>query len=248
MSARKPLAELLLLLDFDGTLARLRRRPEDAGLSAKMAALLGRLADSPKILLAIVSGRDYADLRAKVGIDGIVYASNHGYAIRGPGMSSGRAANARDAAKLARAAKLLKELASGVRGVFIEKKDFSVSFHYRKVRDGDHVLRAVLDKLPDIAEKLGLKILYGKKVAEFLLPRPQDKGLAVKTICRLAGAAKKGGPAAVYIGDDTTDEAAFAALRGRGFTVKVGRGKTSARYRLNNTEEVFRFLSALAKA
>jgi len=76
----------------------------------------------------------------------------------------------------------------------------------------------------------------GKKVLE-LKPKGVDKGQAV---LRLLGRHPDHTP--VYIGDDTTDEAAFLALRGRGLTFKVGEGPTAAQGRLKDVEEVLAYL------
>ncbi|HOX23776.1 MAG TPA: trehalose-phosphatase, partial [Elusimicrobiales bacterium] len=73
---------LLLLLDFDGTLSRLRNHPDKAVLSAKAAQQLRQLALSPDVTLGFISGRDLASLRSKLKIKQAIYAGGHGCHIQ----------------------------------------------------------------------------------------------------------------------------------------------------------------------
>lgn len=76
----------LLLFDFDGTLSPIAARPDLAVLPAKTRALLLEAQSDDRYVLGIVSGRSLADLRERVGIDGLTYAGNHGLEIQGNGL------------------------------------------------------------------------------------------------------------------------------------------------------------------
>ena len=78
---------ILLLSDFDGTLAPIVARPKAAALPMETGQLLQDLACQPHTTVVVISGRALSDLRAKVGIRGITYAGNHGLEIEGPHVS-----------------------------------------------------------------------------------------------------------------------------------------------------------------
>src|SRR5690349_22939246 len=75
--------KVFLFLDFDGTLAGIRRRPEDVHLSAELRRLLASLGRGGAIL-AIISGRGLRDVCRRAGVRNIWYAGAHGYFLRTP--------------------------------------------------------------------------------------------------------------------------------------------------------------------
>ncbi len=77
---------LVLLLDFDGTLAPIAARPELAAIPERTRAALDRLLGAPGVWAAVVSGWGMADVRERAGIPGIAYAGNHGMEMEGPGL------------------------------------------------------------------------------------------------------------------------------------------------------------------
>jgi trehalose 6-phosphate phosphatase len=77
---------LVLLLDFDGTLAPIVERPELAAMPEATRDGLSRLMARPGVEVAVVSGRGLADVRERAAIPGIAYAGNHGMEIHGPGV------------------------------------------------------------------------------------------------------------------------------------------------------------------
>ena len=78
---------LVLFLDYDGTLTPIVSRPEMALCPSEVKRHLKQLRDLPGVFLAIISGRSLDDLRAKVGVPGIIYVGNHGLEIENPGGS-----------------------------------------------------------------------------------------------------------------------------------------------------------------
>src|SRR5271166_3753400 len=77
---------LLVLLDYDGTLTPLVDRPEIAVLDPRTRLAITTLAGRPITSVAILSGRALEDVKTLVGIDGLIYAGNHGLEIQGPGI------------------------------------------------------------------------------------------------------------------------------------------------------------------
>jgi trehalose-phosphatase len=234
---------VILLLDFDGTLAPIVREPGKAALPARTRAVLEKLSGKESHTVAIVSGRSLADLRNKVGIEDLIYVGNHGIEIAGPGLSfiAPGAPSARSALMNVKAA--VCSFASGIHGVLFEDKGASLSVHVRMVREAEKA--AVLDGVQSAARPFLdiLNVRMGKEVVD-ITPLGWDKGNAVRWLLdRIIPTLPGASAVPVCIGDDATDEDAFRAVNGRGVTVVVGeRARSSARYYLNDTASVRRFL------
>lgn len=241
LAGRKP----AVFLDYDGTLTPIVARPELALLSDAMRQILRRL--SARCTVAIVSGRDLADVRRLVGLDGLVYAGSHGFDIAGPeGLRIEHERSADFTAAVERAATTLKPLLASLPGALVEPKRYAVAVHYRLV-DPSEVPRveAAVDGV--LASVPGLRKTRGKMVFELRPDFDWDKG---KAVLWLLDALKLTGPDVLpfYVGDDETDEDAFRALRADGVTIFVGTpAATAAQYWLADPDEVAAFLSRLAQ-
>lgn len=196
-----------LLLDFDGTLAPIVPRPEDARLIAGAAPLLPRLRDRLG-LLAFVSGRGLADLVERVAVDGCGYAGNHGMELQRPG---GEAALATDAVPWRAAIQdFLRSLNAdgpGTRGLAVEDKGATVSVHWRRAPQPATAETWLRERWAPRAGALGLRVTWGRMVMEVRPPVHIDKGTAVAALLDGSGC-----DAAVYVGDDRTDADAWRAL------------------------------------
>jgi len=241
--------KLLLLLDFDGTLAPIVARPERATLPVPTRRVLRRLARRPGLVVGIVTGRALADLRRRVRIPGALYVGSHGLEYTLPGRRAVRLVNRACLHSLRQLRLRLGQELPRVAGLRLEVKPYSLALHYRgalpqRVR---RVLRAARRLAAELAPALRLQ--RGKKVAEFLPNLPVDKG---KTVLAIVAQLRSqcGGPLTpIYLGDDVTDEAVFRLLGQEGWTVRVGslRGRTRARYYLRSPAEVRRWLEWLAE-
>lgn len=235
---------LLVATDFDGTLAPICARPEDVKLPAEAHAALAALAAHPGVRVAVLSGRNLADLISRTDLPRAVHAGNHGLEIQGGGMDyvQPQALAARpvlDAAVL-----FLRETLQGLPGIFIEDKGLTLSMHYRLADPADipHVETAAV---ACAARFPTLKRHRGKMVVEFRPDVPWDKGYALKRLLKGLGLPAA---AALYMGDDTTDEDAFAALNGLGTSFHVGQNpQTRARFQLRDTDDTAEFLQWLRK-
>lgn len=236
----RPRGRLLVAVDFDGTLAGIRRDPSAVRLSAARRALLARLGRRPGARVLVVSGRPQAFLRRALAGSGAALAGEHGWIIEGVGPDWShprlrlRARQARGLAAAARGA------VRALRGVRVEAKTAAVVVHWRRapaVNRDSSGLRAVLSSLLP----KGWRLSGGKKIWEF---RPSDrwgKGEAV------ALAARRLHARVVFIGDDETDEEAFRYLGRAAMTVKVGPGATRARERVAGLAGVDALLRRLAR-
>lgn len=219
---------MLLMFDFDGTLAPIAPTPEDAVLPAEVRAWLSALSRRKGVRVAIVTGRSLPDIRKKVRLRNIIYAANHGMEIasRGRMLLSKGAAYRRPLKRLA--AKLRAALAD-IPGVLVEFKGLSVAVHWRRVpqRLQGEVRRRVRRVAGLKLGESGLSLTLGKKLLEVRPAHCWNKGKAALWIWKRCAS----GSLPIYVGDDITDEDAFRALRFRGVTIRVGRKRGSAAQR-----------------
>jgi trehalose 6-phosphate phosphatase len=235
-----------LVLDYDCTLTPIVAHPDLAVLSGDMRAALVRLA--AHVPVAIVSGRDLANVRDKVGIDGIVCAGSHGCDIDAPEALGGRIQHGlADVDDLAAARAALTRAVAAIPGAWVEHKTFAVTVHYRQTPPDD--VPRVVAAFDEVAAVFpGLRKATGKMVLEL---RPggiacYDKGKVLLWLLeRLEKTAGKCVP--VYIGGDVTDEDAFRAIAGRGVGVRIGdlHDVTAADYVLADVGEVLELFRAL---
>ena len=231
LARRRP---LLVASDYDGVLAPLVGDPSAAVPLPGVGAALERLAAHDGVVVALVSGRGVADLRTVSGFEGPYrWIGSHGAEYDGP--LTGELAARRDAL-----AERLAPLVAAVPGARLEVKPASVAVHVRQVTD--RAAAAALLERADAAADPSLTKKPGKEVLE-LAVTDADKGSALLRLRAELGAA-----AAVYLGDDRTDEDAFRVLSPGDLTVKVGEGETAARYRVADPAAVVVLLEALADA
>ncbi|MCM8792694.1 MAG: trehalose-phosphatase [Candidatus Omnitrophica bacterium] len=240
--------EIILFLDYDGTLTNIAKTPQEAVLSKKVKSILKSLVSGLNYKIVIISGRSLNDIIKIIGLKGIIYVGNHGLQIKGPGIrflvhiSQGY----RRLLKVIK--KKLNDELSLYKGVLIENKDFILSLHYRLVNK--KYIKKIKNIFYSITKKYLLrhkiKLKEGKMVLEIRPSLNWNKGKAVLWL--LSKKFKEKGIFPIYIGDDKTDEDAFKILRMRGLTIFVGKPKeSSAQYYVRDVNEVTLFLNYLLK-
>jgi trehalose 6-phosphate phosphatase len=236
---------LFLGLDFDGTLAPICPRPSDVVLSPSVRANVSRLAGLSRVTVMIVSGRGLADVSDRLGLPELIYAGNHGMEIKGPGLAFVEPTAANLADRLRGITSILEERLRDVPGALVEPKGLTTSVHDRNVASEfqDDVERIVRDIVASESDQFVLT--NGHRVWEVRPRVAWHKGQAIRWVLqRLASPTPR---LDFYIGDDRTDEDAFAALPS-GVTVRVGHAQsTQARYELADPDAVERFLGWLLK-
>ncbi|HEV2387360.1 MAG TPA: trehalose-phosphatase [Candidatus Acidoferrales bacterium] len=240
-AARRP----LLLSDFDGTLAPIRRYFHQARLPKATRRLLERIA-AGEAVVGVVSGRGVADLEARVGLRGIWYIGSHGYELREPRGRFRWLATPAERRRIQRAARWLAPRLRGLSGVLLDAKPASVAVHYRAAgaaaaRAAEPVVREL------VARYRGLRLLRGRKVWEVLPEGPGNKWAAVRYVLKRETAGREGAKDfIVYLGDDIGDESVFKNMKG--ISVVVGSSSyTAARYALRSPGEVRKFLKQWLK-
>ncbi|MDQ4030423.1 MAG: trehalose-phosphatase, partial [Actinomycetota bacterium] len=195
--ARDP-SEAAILLDVDGTLAPIVVNPAESRVPEEtrreLRRLVGRYA-----LVGCVTGRPSEVAREIVGVDGIVYAGEHGLELD------------------PEAERWVAELDRLVADASwpAERKRFTASFHYRTAEDEQAVV-ATLSKLADRARAAGLVARWGRKVLEVRPPVGADKGTALVHLL-----ASRSLRRALFAGDDDTDLDGFGAMGELELGIKV---------------------------
>ena len=197
-----------LLFDVDGTLAPIVAHPRDARLIEGAAPLLESLRDR-YALVGFVSGRSLESLRQIVAVSGCGYSGNHGMEIRRPAgrLEIPEAVVAyQDAIRTFAARWPVRTLEE--RGLWIEDKGVSLSFHYRTAEDPEGARKFLDEVVRPAARKDGLKTGWGRRILEVLPPVDITKATAVRALLAPADVVN-----AIYVGDDRTDVDAWLALR-----------------------------------
>jgi trehalose-phosphatase len=231
--------KVALFADLDGTLARIRRRPEEVRLPPRIRALLGEIAAN-HVTVGIISGRGLEDLEARVGLEGIWYAGAHGYCLRDLSGRTRSWIGPTQETRMREVRQRLEGEIGALPGIRLEPKGPTVAVHYREApRRSRELARAAIGQLLESHPRLHL--LSGKKVWELLPASGVDKWEAIRRILRLERNRGSGGWLTFYLGDDTTDERVFDQMKG--ISIAVGkRRRTKARYFLDTTAEVRIFL------
>jgi len=238
--------KIVLMADHDGTLTPIVDIPGLAALSEDIRKLLIRA--KKYFCVAIISGRSLSDLKKRIKVRGIYLSGNHGFEIAGPHVKlKNRKAETVSPIIHALCGELKKRL-EHIAGAIIEDKGLTASLHYRLVKHEDlNELRRIFRDVasPYLGRRM-IRITLGKKVFEIRPNYDWDKGKAVVWLMNAIGKYKEVKP--IYLGDDETDEDAFAAVKkkdGISILVSTNPGKSNADFFLKNVDEVKEFLEKL---
>lgn len=224
-----------LFLDFDGTLTELAPRPEAVRVASGLIPTLKALHAQLGGALAIVTGRPEADIDRFLSPLRLPLASEHGAQYRLTDTSI-PAITPPDLAAVLHAA---QSLAAANPGLLVEHKSASVALHYRQVLHLEDLCYDTLARAMQGVE--GVELMRGKCVFE-VKASGVHKGQA---IVDFMGQAPFAGRIPVFVGDDVTDEAGFAAVQSLGgWGIKVGEGATMAQHRCMTPAALRGWLSA----
>ena len=244
-SARRvplPRADWAYFFDIDGTLLDIADAPTGVHLDHRLRELIEQLYRATGGAVALISGRSIQDIDAMFDGVRLPVAGQHGTERRDA------AARVTQHAPSARALdEAYDRLAAAVAerpGLLVEHKGLSLALHYRRAPRlaafAHRLMRAALSRVGE-----AYCVQTGKRVVE-LKPAGRDKGGAVRDFMHEAPFR---GRTPVFIGDDRTDEYGFAMVnRLRGHSIKVGPGRTAARWRLRDVAAVRAWLARMAAA
>ena len=222
----------LMAFDFDGTLAPIVARPDDARISVALAARLKALAS--RLPVAIVTGRAVADVRERLGFQPQFIVGNHGAEEDAAPADGGNLADAL-ASQLDGFRATLRAQADPLQaaGVVVEDKGLSIALHYRLSRDRAQAQQLITGLLTP--EPAGLRLFAGKMVVNAVPADAPDKAQAVHALVARLGAA-----AAFFAGDDVNDEPVFVSAPAHWLTLRIGRDDPAcrARFYLDGPQEM----------
>jgi trehalose 6-phosphate phosphatase len=226
-----------LFLDVDGTIVELAETPRDVRVPADLKELLSSLSLQLDGALALVSGRTVADLDALFAPFQFCVAGVHGCERRDASGHVTRPALATHL--LDRARDTVARLVRDNPGLLLEDKQLGLAVHFRRA---PHLRQFVAAILKSVLETLGpaFCLQQGKCVYE-IRPATWSKGSALSSFM---SEAPFRGRIPVFVGDDLTDEDAFAYVNQHdGLSLRVGSGSPSAaQYSFANTADVLAWL------
>jgi trehalose 6-phosphate phosphatase len=229
---------LWLGTDYDGTLAPISDDPAEKTLSAETHEALKALLKIPALRISVISGRDLANLRERVGIPFLGYAGNHGLEFEWADEREEHPESDRFREVVQRLATELSEQTSQMPGVVIQDKGVSLTAHFKRAAHFKDPLKAIIEATLQPADDFKVR---GSLTAWDVRPYTTwNKGTALRQLRR-----KQTSLAwpSVFLGDDRSDEDAFAVLSETDFGILVGEPRqTHAKYHLKSHHEVTEFL------
>ena len=232
----------IMLLDYDGTLVPFAEKPQKARPDEELLNMLDALGESPKTEVVIISGRDKETLDKWFGNRNLGLVAEHGVWIKDRGKPWETIEPLRDDWK-EQMNPILEWYEDRTPGSFIEEKDFSLAWHYRKADPQLASIRAreLKDELLQLTANLNLGIQEGSKVIE-IKSVGINKGRAA-----LHWLSRKAWDFILAIGDDWTDEDLFAVLPQSAYSIKVGVSPSKAKFNLDSVQEIRALIHQLAK-
>ena len=232
----------LLLLDYDGTIMPLAENFTRADPPKSLLALLKKLGSDEQNEVVLISGRSQENLQTWFGDLPINLVAEHGALVKSRGgktwyTTSGAGKRWKKTVK-----PLLEQYAELTPRAKVEEKEYSLVWHYRQAPAYYAQKYAVVLQrvLKPVIKPYGLQVFSGNKILEIKDPRVNKGEAIVRWL-------KHPHDFVLAIGDDYTDEDMFTTLPIGTYSIKVGRGRTRANYRLSNVPAVLHFLEQLAK-
>jgi trehalose 6-phosphate synthase/phosphatase len=240
LSEYRAAAGRLILLDYDGTLVAFEDRPEKAVPDAGTLELVAGMSKVKGNEVVIVSGRDRETLDKWFGGLDIGLIAEHGVWSRDRGGSWTMIETLKNDWK-SDIRPLLELYVDRTPGSFVEEKEYSLSWHYRRsdARLASVRAKELKEDLIKITENVGVRVLDGSKVTE-IKDSGVNKGRAVS---RWLGRADW--DFILAIGDDWTDEDMFDVLPDSAYSIKVGLSASKARFNVDSQEDVIGLLKEL---
>lgn len=233
----------LVLLDFDGTLVDFKDNPKDCKPEAELFELLDKINAIEGVNLVIISGRDRETFEDWFAEKDYTLVTDHGVWLKEKDKDWMMLEHLKND-WMESILPVLETFVDRTPGTFIEKKKYSLAWHYRKTDPELAQTRAIElnTVLNSLTENHGLTVLKGNKVTE-IKSSNVNKGRAASRLLT-----QDNYDFMFAIGDDWTDEYMFEELPDSAYTVKVGFKKTSAKYHVKNTAEVRELLKAFTKS
>ena len=234
----------LVLLDYDGTLVNYTTLPDTAKLPENISDIINKLTENPHTKVFIITGRGHHDIDKLLYNLPVSVIAEHGAFRKEGGIWKNQIKINNSRAWKEAVMPVLKQITAKCPKSYVEGKRYSLAWHYRNAEPdlGYTRSRELILLLNKIVYTFDLKILDGNKVVE-ILTNESGKGLAVKRLFEQGSF-----DFVLSIGDDATDEEMFDYFlhHSNAFTIKVGEGVSSAKYKFNSISDVATLLKHLS--
>jgi trehalose 6-phosphate synthase/phosphatase len=232
----------LLLLDYDGSLAPFAADYRNAKPSKSLIKLLEKLISDKTNDVVIISGRTAEDLDRWFGSLQVNLVAEHGVATKKNGNKTWQSVEKNDTDWKQLLLPALEKYARLAPGARVEIKPHSLVWHYRAATPYYAQKYSVIIKraLKPFLKTHGLELVQGNKILEIKNPRISKANAAKPWL-------ERDYPFVLAIGDDVTDESLFISLPSTSYSIKVGRGRSAARYRLASSKEIVALLHKLTR-
>jgi trehalose 6-phosphate synthase/phosphatase len=237
----------LLIFDYDGTLVPFAKRPQQAAPPPAVLDLLSALANDPKNLVSLVSGRSAENLDRWFGkIPELCLVAEHGAEIKTPSASTWEPLHPQPPTDWKPTVMpILEHFVDRTPGSFVEEKKYALVWHYRMAEPefGEWLANELVSMLEAMLAETELRAFRGEKIVE-VKPVWANKGEALARLLR-----DFPDPDFLFAaGDDRTDEDLFERLPNKAWTVHVGAGPTRASFVVSDFQTLRRVLELLAES
>lgn len=231
-----------VFLDYDGTLVSFKNDPAAANPDKSLHELLKKLETATENTVTLISGRDRQTLDKWLGEHNLNMIAEHGVWIKRSG-HDWKMLHTISNNWMPIIRPILETYVDRTPGTFIEEKNYSLVWHYRKAEPdlGDLRANELKDELRNMIANDNLEIMEGNKVIE-IKNGGINKGIAAMSLIN-----GEKFECIVAIGDDWTDEYMFRELPEDSITIKAGLKNTAARYKVDSVEAVRKFLKSLTE-
>ena len=234
--------KVAILLDIDGTLLDIAPTPHDVQVPPTLRRTLARLQEQTDGAIALVSGRSLSDIDLIFSPLKLSAVGGHGAELRVTPTSKANGGKSRYLAKDLRTR--LSDVANLAEGIIVEDKGYSVALHYRLAPDKQRAIEDAIDAICAELPEGWVEILPGKAVIE-IKKSGFNKGTALRDLMAHAPFA---GRLPIFVGDDKTDEAAFAVVpEFDGMAISVGRMVPGVAQRFEAPSDVRRWLERIVR-
>jgi trehalose 6-phosphate synthase/phosphatase len=242
--AYKQSKERLIFLDYDGTLVGFNENPDDSRPDQELIEILERLTKNKNNHVVIISGRGRQTLEEWMKPYTLDIVAEHGVWIKRMGKPFKTLIKINSSWKK-EIMSLLERYVNRTPGSFVEEKDYSLVWHYRKVETGlgEVRTRELTSHLKYMTANENLEVLEGDMIVE-IKNSEINKGKATHKLMEIYPNADF----LLALGDDFTDEDTFKALPEEAYTIKVGTSASEAKFSVNSYQEVRKLLKEITKS
>jgi len=228
-------------LDYDGTLAEIRKKPHRARPGSEIKALLERLETKGRIDVYIISGRKKEDLENWFSDYDVNLIAEHGFLYRQSGGHWTEFDERADLSWMPQMEEILRHHTGMTPGSTLEKKASALVWHYRESDPefGSWKARELVAQLTDMLSNLPVEIHHGRRIVE-VSAMQINKGAVMEYFLN-----RYGYGALLCAGDDTTDERMFRIEDRRIVSIKVGEGDSAAQFRVSSPQRFRRKLNEI---